>query len=210
MEFKSARSNYQFDKLADYCVALANEGGGTILLGATDKRPREVVGTAAFAEPGRTEAGLYQHLHHRVPIEEVQYEGKRLLIVHVPARLAGTAWEHNGRYLRRAGDDLVPIPAAELQVMFAETGPDHSAQTCEAGLTDLAPEALQAFRQRWARKAVNPRITEWGDEELLTNAELLVDGRLRSCLGKCYAHFASMRRSIAIRTMFSAVSGRIS
>ncbi|MCO6440887.1 MAG: hypothetical protein J5I81_07345 [Nitrococcus mobilis] len=33
---------------------------------------------------------------------------------------------------------------------------------------------------------------------------------LRSCLGKCYAHFASMRRSIAIRTMFSAVSGRIS
>lgn len=177
LEFKSARNNYQFDKLVDYCVALANEGGGTILLGATDERPREVVGTGAFAEPGRTEAGLYRRLHHRVPIEEAHYDGKRLLIVHVPPRLAGTAWEHNGRYLRRAGDDLVPIPAGELQAMFAETGPDHSAQTCKAGLADLAPEALLAFRQRWARKAANPRIADWGDEELLTNAELLVDGR---------------------------------
>ncbi|MDN5870859.1 MAG: ATP-binding protein [Nitrococcus sp.] len=161
LEFKSARNNYHFDKLVDYCVALANEGGGAILLGVTDKRPREVVGTGAFAEPGRTEAGLYQRLHHRIAIEEVRVKGKRLLIVHVPSRLAGTAWEHNGRYLRRAGDDLVPIPPGELQIMFAETGPDHSAQTCGAQLADLAPEALLAFRQRWARKAANPRIADW-------------------------------------------------
>ncbi|MCO6441307.1 MAG: DEAD/DEAH box helicase [Nitrococcus mobilis] len=41
-------------------------------------------------------------------------------------------------------------------------------------------------------------------------ATAVLERQLRSCLGKCYAHFASMRRSIAIRTMFSAVSGRIS
>lgn len=175
IEFKSARNHFHFEKLVDYCVALANEGGGIILLGATDERPRQVVGTRAFSEPGRTEAGLYQHLHHRVPVEEKHYHGNRLLIVHVPSRLPGTAWQHNGRYLRRAGDDLVPLLATELQLMFAETGPDYSAQTLDAGLADLAPEAVQIFRERWARKASNPRILDWNDQTLLSGAELLLD-----------------------------------
>ena len=48
IEFKSAERNYEFDKLVRYVVALANEGGGTLVLGATDRRPREVVGTQAF------------------------------------------------------------------------------------------------------------------------------------------------------------------
>lgn len=178
LEFKTASSNFHFEKLVDYCAALANEGGGKIILGVTDRRPRDIVGTAAFAEPGRTEAGLYDRLRHRVPIEEALHQGKRLLIVHVPGRLPGTAWEHNGRYLRRAGDDLVPIPANELRSMFAETGPDHSAVACAATLDDLAPQALADFRQRWARKAANPRIADWNDEQLLTSAELLVDGHL--------------------------------
>lgn len=28
-EFKEAKGGYSFDKLVDYCIALANEGGGT-------------------------------------------------------------------------------------------------------------------------------------------------------------------------------------
>ncbi len=58
LEFKEAKQNFHFEKLVDYCVALANEGGGKIILGVTDKRPRRIVGTQSFAEPGRTEAGL--------------------------------------------------------------------------------------------------------------------------------------------------------
>lgn len=106
IEFKSATGQYHFDKLVEYCVALANEGGGRIVLGVSDRRPREVVGTAAFAEPGRTEAGLSQRLHHRIPIGEFLHGNKRVLIVHVPSRLPGTAWQIDGRYLKRAGDDL--------------------------------------------------------------------------------------------------------
>ena len=57
LEFKEAKQRYDFEKLLKYCVALANEGGGKIILGVTDKRPRRIVGTQSFAEPGRTEAG---------------------------------------------------------------------------------------------------------------------------------------------------------
>ncbi|MDO9453687.1 MAG: ATP-binding protein [Stagnimonas sp.] len=178
LEFKTAANRFDFEKLLDYCVALANEGGGKIILGVSDRRPRQLIGTSAFDEPGRTEAGIYQRLHHRVQIEETSLEGHRLLIAHVPPRLPGTAWQHNGRYLRRAGDDLIAIPDIDLKTMFAEAGPDYSAEPCEATLSDLAPKALQEFRRRWARKVGNLKILEWSDEKLLADAELLVGTQL--------------------------------
>jgi ATP-dependent DNA helicase RecG len=177
LEFKRAARNFHFEKLAEYCVAIANEGGGRIILGVTDRRPREVVGTEAFPDPGRTEAGLHQKLGHRIPVEEFLWDGLRVLIVHVPARLPGTAWSLDGRYLKRAGDDVAPLNDAELRAIFEETGPDFSAQASPAALAELAPAALQVFRERWARKANNPRIAQLPDEQLLADAELLVDGR---------------------------------
>ena len=123
LEFKEAKSRYDFEKLLQYCVALANEGGGKIVLGVTDRRPRRVVGTAAFDEPGRTEAGLHQRLSHRIPVEELKLPEGRVLVVHVPGRLPGTAWQIDGRYLKRAGDDVASLGDAELKAIFAETGP---------------------------------------------------------------------------------------
>jgi len=179
LEFKSATGGFHFEKLVDYCVALANEGGGPIILGVTDRRPREVVGTDAFEEPGRTEAGLHQRLAHRIPVEEYLHDGRRVLIVHVPGRLPGTAWHINGRYLKRAGDDLAALGDAELRAIFAETGPDFSAECCSgAVMSDLAPEALREFRGRWARSARSSRIDSMGDRQLLVDAELLVGDRL--------------------------------
>ncbi len=178
LEFKEAESSYDFDKLVEYCVALANEGGGQIILGATDKRPRQVVGTAAFREPGETESQVFARLAHRVRVEEVDHEGKRVLIVHVPSRLPGTAWEDRGRYLRRAGDSLVAIPADDLREIFAEGGPDFSAGLSPAPLTALSPEAIALFRSRWAKKVQNERILGWTDIQTLTDAELLVDGQV--------------------------------
>lgn len=179
LEFKEAKQNYHFDKLVEYCVALANEGGGKIILGVTDRRPRRIVGTAAFAEPGRTEAGLHDRLSHRIPVEEVRTADARVLVVHVPPRLPGTAWQIDGRYLKRAGDELTALTDAELKAMFAETGPDFSAEVCAgAGIGDLSSEAIAAFRDRWATKTRDERKTRWTDEQTLANAELLVEGRV--------------------------------
>jgi ATP-dependent DNA helicase RecG len=59
VEFKAASGGSHFDELVKYCVVLANEGGGRIVLGVTDRRPRRVIGPMAFPEPGRTEAGIF-------------------------------------------------------------------------------------------------------------------------------------------------------
>jgi predicted HTH transcriptional regulator len=51
LEFKEAKTQFDNRKLYKYCVAIANEGGGHLLLGIADKPPRAVVGTAAFNNP---------------------------------------------------------------------------------------------------------------------------------------------------------------
>lgn len=62
LEFKEAKNSYDFEELVKYCAALANEGGGKMVLGVTDRHPRQVVGTAAFESLERTKAGLIEKL----------------------------------------------------------------------------------------------------------------------------------------------------
>ena len=212
LEFKSATGGFHFEELIKYCVAVANEGGGKILLGISDKRPRQVLGTQAFQEPGRTEAGLFERLHRRIPVEEYFHEAKRLLIIHVPGRNPGEAWQHDGRFWMRAGDALVPMTSEQLRAIHAEGEPDFSAQTCaKSTLSDLDPKALAAFRARWSKKSGNARILSWADEQVLADAELLDGGKLtyaalilcgtRSALGR---HLAAAEVIFEYRSMEAA------
>ncbi len=56
LEFKQVGRQFDSEKLTRYCVALANEGGGKLILGVTDKLPRQVAGTEAFPNVGKTQA----------------------------------------------------------------------------------------------------------------------------------------------------------
>ncbi|HEX9736757.1 MAG TPA: ATP-binding protein [Thermoanaerobaculia bacterium] len=179
LEFKSASGGFHFEELVKYCVALGNEGGGTILLGVTDRRPRRVLGTPAFAEPGRTEAGLFQILRQHIPVEEYLHEGKRVLIVHVPSRLPGTAWQYKGSFWMRAGDALVPMTDEQLRRIHQETGPDFSAEPCDAAkLDDLEPANVEILRRLWQRKSPDQDIASRPLNRLLSDAELVIGGRV--------------------------------
>lgn len=58
LECKEAKSRFSYDELEEYCAAIANEGGGRIVLGVTDKPPRRIVGTAAFPAPEKEASRL--------------------------------------------------------------------------------------------------------------------------------------------------------
>ena len=179
VEFKRVSGGFHFEELVKYCVALANERGGTIVLGVTDRRPRNVIGTRAFAEPGRTEAGLFERLRQRISIEEYCHDGKRVLLVHVPSRLPGTAWQYNGSFLMRAGDALLPMSDEQLRRIHEETGPDFSAEICRAArIEDLDPAAIDLLRRLWQRKAPEQDIATRPAERLLSDVELLIGGSL--------------------------------
>ena len=120
LEFKAAENRYDFGELVGYCVALANEGGGRMILGVTDKPPRRVVGTKAFDVPERTVAGIHDRLQLKVTFEEVAHPGGRVLVFHIPPRPQGHPVHYEGRYLMRAGEKLVPMSQDQLRHIMAE------------------------------------------------------------------------------------------
>lgn len=124
LEFKEAKNQFDNTKLSRYCVALANEGGGTLLLGVTDKPPRRVVGTQAFNDPIAMAEKLFRAVGFRVDIEEVAHPDGRVLVFHIPSRPRGTAYHLDGAYLMRSGEELVPMSEDRLRAIFLEGQPD--------------------------------------------------------------------------------------
>lgn len=134
LEFKEAKTQFDNRKLYEYCVALANEGGGYLLLGVSDKPPRAVVGTAAFDNPVAMAEKLFEAVGFRVDIEAVQHPDGRVLVFHIPSRPRGTAYHLDGKYLMRAGEALVPMSEDQLRRIFAEGGPDWLEEHTKQGL----------------------------------------------------------------------------
>jgi ATP-dependent DNA helicase RecG len=124
LEFKEAKQQYDTSKLFRYCVALANEGGGHLVLGISDKRPRQVVGTRAFQNAGEIKSRILDTLHFRVEITELLHPDGRVLVFEIPSRPAGTPLHYEGAYLMRAGEELVPMTADQLRRIMAEGKPD--------------------------------------------------------------------------------------
>lgn len=176
LEFKEARQSFEFEQLGKYCCALANEGGGRILLGVTDRRPRRVVGSQAFEQPERTRLGLLEQLHVDVRVSEVQHPDGRVLVFEVAGRPIGNACQWKGRHWSRKGDSLVSMTSEELRSVFAEGGRDFSAEVCPgATLTDLDPGAVDDYRRRLAEKAGSPEVGRLSHEQLLRDSEFLDD-----------------------------------
>ncbi len=179
LEFKEARNSFEFEDLVKYCAALSNEGGGKIVLGVTDRRPRTIVGSSAFPDLERTKAGLVERLHLRIQVKEIQLPTGRVLIFEAPPRPIGMPIQYKGAYWMRAGESLVPMTPDALKRIFDEGGPDHSADLCSgAAMADLDPGALTRLRTLWTRKTSSATIQNSSDSQLLSDLKLMFDGAL--------------------------------
>jgi ATP-dependent DNA helicase RecG len=177
LEFKEARNLYNTEKLIKYCSALANERGGNMVLGVTNRKPRRVVGTNAFADLNDIKAKLVDKLGLRIEATILDHPDGRVLVFEVPSRPIGMPIAFNGVYLMRAGENLVAMTADRLRSIFDEAVPDYSAEICsKATQDDLAPAAIENLRTMWVRKSGNEALYNLNAEQLLTDAELLVDG----------------------------------
>jgi ATP-dependent DNA helicase RecG len=134
LEFKEAKEQFDNEKLYKCCVAIANEGGGRLLLGIKDKPPRPVVGTRAFNNPVAMAEKLFAAVGFRVDIEEVAHPEGRVVVFHIPTRPRGTAYHLNGTYLMRSGEALVPMTEDQLRRIFAEGEPDWLEEHTKTGL----------------------------------------------------------------------------
>jgi ATP-dependent DNA helicase RecG len=135
IEFKEAKNQYDNRKLCGYCVAIANEGGGHLVLGIRNKPPREVVGTKAFNNSIEMAEKLFQTLGFRVDIEEVLHPDGRVVVFQIPSRPRGSAYHLEGAYLMRCGESLVPMTEDQLRKIFKEGEPDWLEQHSKNDLT---------------------------------------------------------------------------
>ncbi len=134
LEFKEAKTQFDFRTLCKYCVALANEGGGQLLFGIADKPPRLVVGSAAVNDPIGMAEKLFQTLGFRVDVEAVSHPDGRVVVFHIPSRPRGTAYHLEGTYFMRAGEELQPMSEDQLRSIFAEGEPDWLEEFSRTGL----------------------------------------------------------------------------
>ena len=176
IQFKEAKRRFDSDDAAKCCCALANCGGGKLVFGITDKRPREVVGSMAFEQPERTRKGLIDKLKVMVDFQLYDYEGKRVLVFDVASRplglpvlLDGVAWWYEG-------DSLIPMPEETRRKIYEEVGFDFSGKICSnAKMEDLDTSAIEAFRSKWVEKSGNKRLISVPHEQLLHDCEAVTD-----------------------------------
>lgn len=135
LEFKEAKQQFDVAKLLRYCVALANEGGGKLVLGVSDRAPRKIVGTQAFADLSTLKARIVEAIHIRVQVDELAHPDGRVLILTIPSRPAGTALSYEGAYLMRAGENLLPMTEDMLRRIFDEGRPDFFSRPAVSGIT---------------------------------------------------------------------------
>ena len=198
LEFKEANNRYDFEELTKYAVALANEGGGKIILGVADRRPRQIVGTNAFPQPEQQRRTLMDRLKINVAVEEFLPPEGRVLVFHIPSRPIGVAIQYRGQFWARDTDSLVGLSSDKLREIVAELGNDFSADICE-GLTlvDLSTESINTFRNLWARHSGNGGVTRLQDEQLLRDIEVLNDDGITNAGLIMFGTREAIRRNLA-------------
>ena len=175
-QFKEAKRRYDFEEAVKICCALSNCGGGKLVLGITDRRPREVVGSEAFDQPERTREGLINKLHIRVDFQLYKYDNKRVLVFEVASRPTGLPVQVDGVAWWYVGDILTVMPQDMLRDVYAESGHDFSGDIClGATIKDLDINAIEAFRSKWIEKSGNNRIKNISVEQLMIDCEAIID-----------------------------------
>ncbi len=207
IEFKEAKRNYPFAGgnridpkerrhcVLGYIVAIANERGGRLVLGMTDKIPHIVVGSDfAMGEIGAIEDEIYKRLRVRVRMEEIYENDKRVLVINIPSRPIGRLLRFEGIPLMRIGESLREMSDSEIYNILSEQEPDFSAQICEGlELKDLDEDAIKTMKTQYAEKQGNPIFKNLSDKQVLIDLELLKEDKLN------YAALVLLGKQEAIR-----------
>ena len=175
-QFKEAKRNFDSREAAQCCCALANCGGGKLVFGITDKRPRKVVGSKAFDQPERTRKGLIDKLKVMVDFQLLEEDGNRVLVFDVASRPLGIPVQADGVAWWYEGDSLIPMPEEIRRKIYEEIGLDFSGSICsKARFTDLDDAAIEAFRAKWMEKSGSKRLLNLSKEQLLRDCGAITD-----------------------------------
>lgn len=193
IEFKRAEHNFPWNGgshsdqrerrkcFLGYIVALANEGGGFIVLGMDDTLPHKVVGSDfGLNKLGELKDAVYEKLGIRIRAAELfDTENNRVVLTTIPPRPIGKIKKFEGVPLMRVGESLRNMSDEEIFAILSEQEPDFSAKICEGiSIADLDEAAIKKMKESYARKQKNPGFMQLSTEQVLTDLKLLENGKL--------------------------------
>ncbi len=194
VEFKTASNQFDSNKTGAYVSALSNEANlrgeprAWLIFGVSNDR--KIVGTNHLATTESRQA-LKQQVQQGIDqgltvheIHELDVDGKRAVLLEIPAAPRGMPISWKGDYRARAGESLSPLSLDKLDAIRAQTlETDWTAVVVpEATINHLDPVALnrarQGFTERYAARIPASDIGAWDDATFLAKARLTRDGKL--------------------------------
>lgn len=193
VEFKEAKTNYDFSKLGKYFSALSNEANlkgrpyAWLIFGIENKK-HAVVGSQY--RPKRKDLdSLKGEIANKttnritfIEIHELNLQEGRVIMFQIPAAPKGIPLNFEGHYYGRDGEELVPLNLEEIERIRAQaTTEDWSAAIIpDASIDDLDEEAIKIaklnFKSKFPEKA--QEADAWDDITFLNKARITIKGKI--------------------------------
>lgn len=186
VEYKEAKNTFPIDDSKDphciygYCVALGNEMGGCLVLGVNDDR--QIVGTNFHIDHQNLKEFIYEKTNQRIEIIEGEVDGKRVIVIKIPARPIGSFLKFNKVPYMRVGQQLREMDQETIKKILNEGQVDWSGQVVKnATFEDIDDEAILIAKANFAKKFPNIKqeeIDSWDKKTFLSKAKLLNNGQV--------------------------------
>jgi len=193
VEFKEAKTGYNFNKLGKYFSALSNEANlkgrphAWLVFGVEDKK-HAIVGSQY--RPKRKDLdSLKSEIANKttnritfIEIYELNEPEGRVIMFQIPAAPKGIPIAFEGHYYGRDDEELSPLNLEEIERIRAQaTTVDWSAAiVTDAGIEDLDEEAIalarKNFKNKFPEKAEEVDI--WDDITFLNKAKITIKGKI--------------------------------
>lgn len=193
VEFKEAKSTFDFSKLGKYFSALSNEANlkncacAWLIFGVEDKGHR-IVGTQyrpVRKDLDSLKVEIANKINNRltfVEIYELQQPDGRVIMFQIPSAPKGLPIAFEGLFYGRDGESLVGLNIQKIETIRMQIKHhDWSADVVEgADISVLDPEAVALAKELYISKYAEKReeIEGWSDADFLNKAKITRRGKI--------------------------------
>lgn len=180
--------NYKksIDIIVENCVAMANGGGGSIVVGIKDKvkgKQNAILGIPNDVDQFDIMKKVYErtdpHITPQAEIINVEYGTGKVLVVNVYAGNPPYT-ETNGSAKIRIGKSSEPMTGSIRGSILTERGEsDFTAELTDENYRDvISPSAMEKVREIMEKERASDELRAMSDEDLLSSIGALKDNRL--------------------------------
>lgn len=191
LEFKEAKTKFNFDKLGKYFSALSNEANlngkqfGWLILGIEDKERKIVGSNYKNNKLDDLKSAIANHINMQLTfsgIFELNISRKRIVMFQIPAAPKGLPIAWKGFFYGRDGQSLGALNINEFEEIRGQIKRrDWSAEICKNAKIDaLDPEAIAKARIEFKNKfpRLKSEVDKWDDIAFLNKAKVTIRGKI--------------------------------